>query len=66
MVSKKLYKITKKIRAGHTKNKYTLIVALTAHMSDEYRGKCLNDGMNEVLHKPLQEKELLDFLAQVK
>ena len=56
---------TKAIReAEETSGKHIPIVALTAHVMEGYREKCLEAGMDDYLTKPLQPKVLRETLEQ--
>jgi len=52
------------IRAGRAgdRNKDIPIIAMTAHVLDEYRSKTKAAGMNEFIPKPIEYKELLLIL----
>lgn len=39
-----------------------IIIALTAHATDEIQQRCLNSGMSQVLHKPITLSRLQDCL----
>ena len=41
------------------------IIALTASTDDQERALCLSSGMQDVLHKPIEEQQLRDSLTQV-
>lgn len=44
-----------------------ILVALSAHISDDVRNKCLNAGFNIILEAPLTVKKIEDeILKQVK
>lgn len=53
------YQITREIRAGSTLNTKVPILAMTAHVSDDSRQKCIEVGMNGVVGKPLRRQTFL-------
>jgi PAS domain S-box-containing protein len=60
------YEATRRIRAGRAGDCHRDIpvIALTAHVQDGEREKCLAAGMNEFLSKPLQTDSLLQSLER--
>jgi signal transduction histidine kinase/ActR/RegA family two-component response regulator len=42
----------------------TMIVALTAHAMEGYKDVCLQAGMDSYLNKPINERELTDFILR--
>jgi len=56
---------TREIRRRLPENNQPLIFGLTAHATIEYRGICLEAGMNGYLTKPLESAKLRELLAQV-
>ncbi len=42
------------------------IVALTAHAMDEVKALCLSCGMDDVIHKPVSKKTLIQVLNHYK
>jgi CheY-like chemotaxis protein len=40
------------------------IVALTADVFEESNAKCIQAGMSEVIHKPVEKKTLVDCLIR--
>lgn len=58
------YQITHHIRVQEiAKNRQTPIIALTAHVSEEHKQRCIESGMNGVLSKPLSLKSCRDILS---
>lgn len=49
---------TKRIRAGDGASRDTRILALTAHVTPDIAAKVESAGMDAILHKPLQRKDL--------
>lgn len=47
-------------------NKYTKIVALTAHISTETKNKCFDVGMDDFLMKPINFELLFDLIEKIK
>lgn len=57
------YEVTRQIRLQELiKKTHIPIIALTAHVGDENKQKCIEAGMNAVLTKPLSPKSCLDIL----
>ncbi|KTD17233.1 PAS domain-containing sensor histidine kinase [Legionella jordanis] len=57
------YQITRHIRAQEfTKNHHTPIIALTAHVGEEDKKRCISSGMNAVLTKPLTQKSCSEIV----
>ena len=51
------YQVTHHIRVQEVaKNRHTPIIALTAHVGEENKQRCIESGMNAVLSKPLSQK----------
>ncbi len=58
------YQVTRHIRIQEaTGNHHVPIIALTAHVGDENKQRCIESGMNAVLTKPLTQKSCKDILA---
>ncbi len=58
------YQITHHIRVQEiANNSRTPIIALTAHVSEEQKQRCIESGMNGVLSKPLSLKSCRDILS---
>jgi CheY-like chemotaxis protein len=55
---------TEKIRTDIPLAEQPIIIALTANAFPENRRRCYLAGMNNVLTKPLQKKELIEALNQ--
>lgn len=56
--------ITRKIRSNkNSKNTYTPIIGLTAHVSNENKRDCIEAGMNAVFTKPLIKEKVADIFA---
>jgi two-component system, OmpR family, aerobic respiration control sensor histidine kinase ArcB len=45
------------------KNRHTPIIALTAHVGEENKQRCIESGMNAVLSKPLSQKSCSEILG---
>ncbi len=57
------YETTRRIRLFElNKGLHIPIIALTAHVDDESRQRCLEVGMNAVLSKPLAKEKAVDIL----
>ncbi|MFJ1267651.1 response regulator [Legionella lytica] len=57
------YEVTHQIRVQELPRKtHTPIIALTAHIGDENKKRCIEAGMNAVLTKPLSIKNCSDIL----
>jgi two-component system aerobic respiration control sensor histidine kinase ArcB len=57
------YEVTQLIRAQELPKETLIpIVALTAHLGDENKNRCINAGMNAVLTKPLTVKNCADIV----
>ncbi len=54
---------TRRIRAGNGKSSDTPIIALTAHVLPENVSEFLQDGMQDVLPKPLMRRDLQRIIA---
>ncbi|MBA4418017.1 MAG: hypothetical protein C0392_08925 [Syntrophus sp. (in: bacteria)] len=61
------YEATRLIRNIDSKvlNHAIPIIAITAHTTEEDRGRCMDAGMNEHIAKPLQPKDIEDILARI-
>jgi CheY-like chemotaxis protein len=58
------FRATEAIRAwGRGKGRHTPIIALTAHVHEEHRRRCLDAGMDAFLQKPIAPQELFDLLS---
>ena len=57
------YMVTKKMRDLEMGGKRVPIVALTAHAKDDIQKQCLVAGMDDVLSKPLTQKQALNLLT---
>ncbi|MFY0642575.1 MAG: CHASE3 domain-containing protein [Bermanella sp.] len=59
------YSATKKIRAGDAGNEHRdiVIVAMTANAMHGDKEKCLAAGMNDYISKPIDEKKLVQVIA---
>jgi signal transduction histidine kinase/CheY-like chemotaxis protein/HPt (histidine-containing phosphotransfer) domain-containing protein len=55
------FEATRRIRSG-SRNRHRPIIALTAHAHSEQRGKCLSEGMNDCLTKPIPPNQLYETL----
>jgi PAS domain S-box-containing protein len=56
------YQLAEKIKKSKN-NSNTPIIALTAHVADEYKQKCLDHGINIVLHKPMNLDEIQQVIS---
>jgi two-component system aerobic respiration control sensor histidine kinase ArcB len=57
------YETTRRIRLFElNKDLHTPIIALTAHVDEESRQRCLEVGMNAVISKPLAKEKAIDIL----
>lgn len=58
------YEVTHYIRVQEiARNHHTPIIALTAHVGEENKQRCIESGMNAVLSKPLTQKSCSDILG---
>lgn len=57
--------LVQSIRKTKQKHKDTIIIALTAHVMDKDKEKCMEAGMNEFLKKPLFKKDLKKLLLKL-
>jgi two-component system, sensor histidine kinase len=55
------FEALKGIRSKHCKSP---IIALTAHAMKGFREKCLSEGFDDYLHKPLDRDSLNSFLSR--
>jgi signal transduction histidine kinase/HPt (histidine-containing phosphotransfer) domain-containing protein/BarA-like signal transduction histidine kinase len=58
------YEATAAIRAREGSDRHTPIIAITAGARVEDRDRCLAEGMDGYMTKPINQKALLDLLAQ--
>jgi len=58
------FEVTQRIRQLGEAGRKSIIVALTAHASDEVREKCLVAGMNDTLTKPITKRSLQVLLSK--
>ncbi|CAM2955131.1 sensory histidine-kinase / response regulator [Legionella steigerwaltii] len=57
------YQVTHYIRVHEVAKKYhTPIIALTAHVGDENKQRCIESGINAVISKPLTQEKCCDIL----
>jgi two-component system aerobic respiration control sensor histidine kinase ArcB len=56
------YETTKHIRLNELYKKHVPIIALTAHIDEENKQRCIQIGMNAVLTKPLGKEKAEDIL----
>ncbi len=57
------YEVTKRIRLNELQNgRHVPIIALTAHVDEENKERCLEIGMNAVISKPLEKEKAEDLL----
>ncbi|KTD40423.1 PAS domain-containing sensor histidine kinase [Legionella parisiensis] len=57
------YQVTHHIRVQEiAKNHHTPIIALTAHVGEENKQRCIESGINAVFSKPLTQKNCCDIL----
>jgi CheY-like chemotaxis protein len=59
------YESTERIRSELPLQDQPVIVALTANAFEENKRQCLLSGMDEVITKPLQKKEIVAMLTMV-
>ncbi len=58
------YQVTRHIRVQEmSENRNTPIIALTAHVGEENKQRCIEAGMNAVLSKPLSQKGCIEILG---
>ncbi|MCW8399870.1 PAS domain-containing protein [Legionella sp. PATHC038] len=58
------YQVTHYIRVQEVSKKYhTPIIALTAHVGEENKERCIESGINAVISKPLTQKKCGDILS---
>lgn len=58
------YQVTHHIRVQEmSENRNTPIIALTAHVGEENKQRCIEAGMNAVLSKPLSKKGCIEILG---
>jgi two-component system, sensor histidine kinase and response regulator len=58
------YEATKQIRKLESKNKHTIIIAMTAFAMEGDAEKCYEAGMDDYLSKPIKAEKLLEKLHQ--
>ena len=58
------YEATAAIRLQEGARHHTPIIALTAGARGEDRARCLQEGMDEYLSKPVRKAPLLDMVRQ--
>lgn len=57
------FECTHHIRNSETKNRHTLIIAITANASDLDKEHCLNSGMDDYRKKPIESNTIKELLA---
>ena len=58
------YEATREIRRREAAGRRTPIVAMTATVTDGERERCLADGMDDYLAKPMQKADVLAMLER--
>ena len=60
------FSATREIRIWERRQglKRTPIIALTAHAMDGYRDKCIENGMDDYITKPLKKKTLIETVEK--
>jgi len=56
------YEAVARIRKSEGTARHTVVIALTAHASEEDRARCIDAGMDDYLSKPVRLETLAEML----
>lgn len=58
------YEATAEIRSYENSLKHTQVIAMTAHVMQGDREKCLDSGMDEYIAKPIRKENLFEMIRK--